>query len=56
MEFKKLYFIANNEGAIVTSPYASKENLLAEHPIDDGEKLVELNDGEEGFAELLKMV
>lgn len=56
MEFKKLYFIADNKGIIVTSPYTSKENLLAEHSINEGEELVELNEGEDGFEELLKMV
>jgi len=56
MEFKKLYFIANENGVILTSPYVSKENLLAEHSVDEGEKLVEINEGEDGFDELLKMV
>ena len=56
MEFKKLYFIARKDGVIVTSPYVSKENPLAEHSIDEGEELVERNEGEDGFEELLKMV
>ena len=56
MEFKKLYFIADKDGVMITSPYVSKENLLAEHSVDEGEKLVEINEGEDGFDELLKMV
>ena len=53
---KALYFIANSGNIAVTEPYESKENLLSEHSLDEGETLVEVAEGDDGYDELLKCI
>lgn len=52
---KKIYFIVNSENCPVTSPYKSKDRLLDDYPIEEGETLVEIQKGTPDYNELLKM-